>query len=204
MKAVRIHQFGGPDVLTIDEVDVPQPQDDEVLLRVAAASVNPVDFKNREGKTPYVKQEDLPVTMGRDVSGVIESLGTRARDMLRVGDPLFALLGNDRGGYADFVVLKAMEMAAPPRSLDYAAAAGVPLAGLTAWQGLFDQGGLHAGQRVLIHGGAGGVGHFAVQFAKAKGATVFATASRESRFRSPARGGYCDRLQGRSLRGYRE
>ena len=142
-----------------------------------AASVNPVDFKNREGKTPFVAEDDLPVTMGRDVSGVIEALGTRAHNMIRVGDPLYALLGNDRGGYAEYVVVKATELTAPPKGGDHVAAAAVPLAGLTAWQGLFDHGGLAPGQRVLIHGGAGGVGHFAVQFAKAKGAVVFATAS---------------------------
>jgi NADPH:quinone reductase-like Zn-dependent oxidoreductase len=175
-RAIRVHRFGGPEVLDLDELPWPQPLDDEVLLKVHAASLNPVDFKMRSGKYPAVKQDQLPVVLGRDVSGTVELCGTRAHT-LKKGDPIFAMLGQDRGGYAEYVVVKAVEMAAKPDSLDHVSAAAVPLAGLTAWQGLFDHGGLRPGQRVLIHGGAGGVGHFAVQFAKAKGAWVATTAS---------------------------
>jgi NADPH:quinone reductase-like Zn-dependent oxidoreductase len=178
MKAVRLHDFGGPEVLRIEELPLPQPKDDEVLVRIHAASVNPVDFKTREGKYPMVKREDLPITLGRDFSGEIESYGTRAEG-LRKGDAVFALLGRDRGAYAQYVVSKATEFAPKPKSLDHVAAASVPLAALTAWQGLFDQGGLANGQRVLIHGGAGGVGHMAVQLAKAKGAWVAATCGKD-------------------------
>jgi NADPH:quinone reductase-like Zn-dependent oxidoreductase len=96
---------------------------------------------------------------------------------LREGDAIYAMLGEGRGGYAEYAIVKVTEAARKPASVDYIAAAAVPLAGLTAWQGLFRYGGLKAGQRVLIHGGAGGVGHFAIQFAKAKGATVITTAS---------------------------
>ncbi len=175
MKAVRIHRFGGPEVLTLDDVPWPQPKDDEVLVRVHAVSVNPVDYKIRGGSYS-VKEDQLPYTLGRDLSGTVELLGTRAHT-LKAGDPIFAFIGMDRGTYAEYVVVKAMEMAAKPDSLDHVQAAAVPLAGLTAWQGLFDQGRLQAGQRVLIHGAAGGVGHLAVQFAKAKGAIVLTTAS---------------------------
>jgi NADPH:quinone reductase-like Zn-dependent oxidoreductase len=176
MKAVRIHDFGGPETMTIDDLPVPQPQGDEILLRVHAASVNPVDYKTREGKFSPVTKEKLPITLGRDVSGTVESVGPDQRVMKR-GDAIYAMLGPDRGGFAEYVLVKATEAAPKPSRLSHAEAAAVPLAALTAWQGLFDHGGLAAGQRVLIHGGAGGVGHFAVQFAKAKGATVITTVS---------------------------
>ena len=176
-RAVRLSWFGGPDALMIDPVDIPQPRDDEVLVRVAAASVNPVDYKTREGKHPMVKENDLPIILGRDLAGTIEALGTRAHNMLSRGQSVFAFIGPDRGAQADYVIVKAVELVAAPKGIDLVHAAGVPLAAMTAWQGLFDHGGLAEGQRVLIHGGAGGVGHFAIQLAKAKGATVFATAS---------------------------
>jgi len=176
MTAVRVHQFGGPDVLDLEQTAIPQPRDDEVLVRIHAASVNPVDYKIRAGQYPAVKTENLPATLGRDLSGTVEACGTRAHT-LRKGDPIFAFLPPDRGSYAEYVVAKAVEFAAKPASLDHRQAAAVPLASLTAWQGLFDHGSLRTGQRVLIHGGAGGVGHFAIQFAKAKGAYVLTTAS---------------------------
>ncbi|MER8827756.1 NADP-dependent oxidoreductase [Mesorhizobium sp. M0938] len=174
MKAVRIHTFGGPEVLSLDEVPVPQPRDDEVTLKICAASVNPVDYKTREGSVGG----DLHVTLGRDVSGVVELCGTRAHT-LKKGDPMFAMLGHGRGGNAEYVVVKATEAAAKPERLSHVQAAAVPLAGITAWQGLFDHGDLKSGQRVLIHGGAGGVGHLAIQFAKAAGAFVATTVAAE-------------------------
>jgi len=177
MKAARIHSFGAPDVIRIDEVDLPQPVDDEVLVRVSAASLNPVDTKIRTSGGRFKTEADLPIAMGRDLCGRMEALGTRAHNMLSVGQRLFAMIGFDRGAWAEFVVIRATEMAAVPDRLSDEEAAAVPLAGLTAWQGLVDHGGLGAGQRVLIHGGSGGVGHFAVQIAKALGAEVFATAS---------------------------
>jgi NADPH:quinone reductase-like Zn-dependent oxidoreductase len=171
MHAIRIHEFGGTDVLRDERIALPQPGPGEILVRVAAASVNPVDGKIREGKYPRVQGDDLPVILGRDLSGTIEALG---RDVTGVeqGDAVFALLGWDRGAYAEHVVLKPDEYAAKPHNLSHVEAAAVPLAALTAWQGLIDHGKLQKGQRVLIHGGAGGVGHFAVQIAKAVGAWV--------------------------------
>jgi NADPH:quinone reductase-like Zn-dependent oxidoreductase len=174
-RAVRLSWFGDRDALMIDPSQIPQPQDDEVLVRVAAASLNPVDYKTQEGKYPAVQEDDLPIILGRDLAGTIEAVGTRAHYMLTKGEPVFAFIGQDRGAQSDYVVVKAMELVAAPKSIDLVHAAAVPLAAMTAWQGLFDHGGLQADQRVLIHGGAGGVGHFAIQFAKAKGATVFAT-----------------------------
>jgi NADPH:quinone reductase-like Zn-dependent oxidoreductase len=178
MRAIRIHEFGGPEVLRAEEVPVPQPADDEILVRIAGASVNPVDYKTREGKYPAVKESDLPITLGRDLSGTVESCGA-AMDQSCKGHAVFALLGRDRGAYAQYAVVKANEFVLKPKSLNHTEAAAIPLAALTAWQGLFNHGGLRAGQRVLIHGGAGGVGHLAIQLAKAKGAFVATTASKE-------------------------
>lgn len=175
-RTVWIDRFGDLDVLTLADRPIPQMVDDEVLVRVHAASINPVDWKTAAGEYPPKPAEALPFALGRDLAGTIESVGTRAHNMLRHGDRVFAFIDQDRGAQSDYVVVRAVELVAMPRSLDFAAAAAVPLVAMTAWQGLFDQGGLTAGQRVLIHGGAGGVGHMAVQLARWKGATVFATA----------------------------
>jgi NADPH:quinone reductase-like Zn-dependent oxidoreductase len=179
--AVRLPEFGDLDVLSLENVAIPQPVDDEILVRVRAASVNPVDGKTREGKFPPVSEDKLPLILGRDLAGTIEAVGTRAHNMLSKGQEVFAFIGTERGAQSDYVVVKATEFTAVPDGLDLIHAAAVPLAALTAWQGLFDHGGLEAGQTVLIHGGAGGVGHFAIQLAKAKGATVLTTCSAEDR-----------------------
>lgn len=174
MKAICIRSFGGPEVLELADLERPQPKDDEVLVKVRAASVNPVDYKTRAGSYPRVKRDQLPKVLGRDVAGVVERCGRAVRDF-KEGDTVYAMLDGGPGGYAEYVTIKADLCAPKPEQLDYRSAAAVPLAGLTAWQGLFDEGHLLAGQRVLIHGGAGGVGHLAVQFAKAVGATVATT-----------------------------
>lgn len=177
MKAVRIHAFGGPEVLRLEEIDVPQPRDDEVLIRVHAASVNPVDYKIRSGGYPPVKAQQLPKILGRDIAGVIERCGS-AVEQWKEGDAVYAMLdGGDAGGYAEYVCLRGELCAAKPTHLDFTEAAAVPLAAITAWQGEFDHGHLASGQHELIHGGAGGVGHFAIQFAKARGARVATTVS---------------------------
>ena len=175
MKAVRIHRFGGPEALSVDELDRPQPGSGEALIRVLAASVNPVDFKTRSGHFPVVKQEDLPIVLGRDVAGIVELCGPGMTS--KSGDEIYAMLGSDRGGYTQYVMVKPGEFAPKPKEVSFVEAAAIPLAGLTAWQGLFDQGQLTSGQRVLIHGGAGGVGHLALQFAKARGAWAATTVS---------------------------
>ncbi|TPG51606.1 NADP-dependent oxidoreductase [Sphingomonas glacialis] len=173
-RAVRITRFGGPKVIAVAEIDTPYPAPDEVLVRVHAASVNPVDWKTAEGKYPPVGADKLPIVLGRDLAGTIAQV--EGADW-SVGDRVFAFIGQDRGAQSDFVCVKTSELVAMPDGIDFDAAAGSALAVMTAWQGLFDHGGLTAGQRVLIHGGAGGVGHMAVQLARWKGATVFATAS---------------------------
>ncbi len=176
MKAIRIHSFGGRDALTFESLPTPQPGRGELLVKIRAASVNPVDAKIREGKYPEVKADKLPYTLGRDLSGTVEAVGPET-DGFTVGMPIFAYIGIDRGAYADHAIVRVDEAVAKPRAIDHTEAAAVPLAAITAWQGLVDHGQLAAGKRVLVHGGAGGVGHFAIQFAKNAGAWVATTAA---------------------------
>jgi NADPH:quinone reductase-like Zn-dependent oxidoreductase len=174
MHAVLIRKFGGPEVVELAEIPVPEPRAGEVLVKVEAASLNPVDYKIRGGKYPLVKDDRLPFVLGRDFSGTVVHADDAA---LPAGTLVHGLLGIEHGSFAQYTIARADTLARVPGAIDRIAAAAVPLAGLTAWQGLVDHGGLRAGQRVLIHAGAGGVGHFAVQFAKARGATVITTVS---------------------------
>ncbi|HET8935300.1 MAG TPA: NADP-dependent oxidoreductase [Polyangiales bacterium] len=174
MKSIRVHRFGGPDVLQLETLPLPALHGDELLIRVHAASVNPVDFKTREGKFLMIRASDLPLTLGRDVSGVVENSGASGNYFNR-GDAVYALLERDQGGYSQFTKIKSSLCALKPVNLTHVEAAAIPLAALTALQGLFVHGALKAKQRVLIHGGSGGVGHMAVQLAKAKGAHVSTT-----------------------------
>jgi NADPH:quinone reductase-like Zn-dependent oxidoreductase len=176
MRVILISEFGGPEVLRLESIPIPAPGAGELLVKVAAAGVNPVDYKIRGGGYPAVKQDKLPFVLGRDVAGTVVECGASTSGFSK-GDRLFAVPGIGRGGYAEFAVVKVTEAAPMPSSLNFIQAGGVPLASLTAWQGLFKHGDLKAGQRVLIHGGSGGVGHFAVQLAKAKGAFVATTVS---------------------------
>lgn len=177
MKAVRIHEFGGPEVLSIDEIPVPQPAPDEVLIKVHATSVNPVDWKIREGQRKEKFPVKLPLTLGWDVSGTIEALGEKV-SAFRKGDEVYGRPDPTKNGaYAEYIVVKANIISLKPTSIGHTEAAAVPLAGLTAWQALFDHGLLKAGQKILIHAAAGGVGTYAIQFAKWKGAFVIGTAS---------------------------
>lgn len=174
MKAVRIHTFGGPEVLTYEDAPRPEPTAGEVLIRVHAAGVNPVDWKTRERG---FRRKDLPMIVGWDASGVVESVGS-AVTRFKPGDEVYAMTDLSRdGAYAEFVVAREDAVAIKPGSIGHVEAASVPLAGLTAWQAMFDTAGLTEGQTVLIHGAAGGVGHLAVQLAKARGARVIGTAS---------------------------
>ena len=175
-KLIRFRCFGGKDVIETEDIDVSQPDAGEVLVSVRAASVNPVDFKIRSGKYPAVKNDRLPYTLGRDVSGIVEKCGAQAT-RFKVGAEVFGIVGIHGGGYAEKAVLDQNAITPKPAGLDHVHAAAIPLAGQTAWQGLFRYGGLKAGQSALIHGGSGGVGHFAIQFAKARGARVLTTVS---------------------------
>jgi NADPH:quinone reductase-like Zn-dependent oxidoreductase len=177
MKAVRIHSFGGPEVLSYEETPRPQVNPDDVLIKVHAAAINPVDWKIREGYLRGFIDYELPVTLGWDVSGVVEEVGGAVTD-LRVGDEVYSRPDITRdGAYAEYIAVRASEAAPKPRSLDHVQAASVPLAALTAWAALFDTADLQPDQTVLIHAAAGGVGSFAVQLAKWKGARVIGTAS---------------------------
>ena len=177
MKAVCIYTYGGPEVLVYEDAPRPHPGEGEVLVRVHAAGINPVDWKVREGQLKEMLHHTLPLVLGWDVSGVVEALGT-GTSRLKVGDEVFSRPDISRdGAYAEFMVIKESEVALKPKSIDHLHAAALPLAGLTAWQALFVAGGLAAGQRVLIHAAAGGVGSLAVQMAKWKSAHVIGTAS---------------------------
>jgi NADPH:quinone reductase-like Zn-dependent oxidoreductase len=173
MKAVRIHSFGGPEVLRLEDVPTPEPKPDELLVRVFAAGVNPVDWKIREGLLGKVP---LPTIMGSDFSGEVEAVGRDVTDF-HVGQPVFGVVGDESGSYAEFVLAPAAQVAEKPANLTHIEAAALPIASITAWQALFDVANLQRGQKVLIHAAAGGVGTFAVQFAKWKGAHVIGTAS---------------------------
>ncbi len=178
MRAVVQQSFGGPEVLNVREVPRPTPLPTEVLVRVHAAGINPVDWKTRGGTGMAGVLGDLPFILGWDVSGVVEEIGFGVTT-LAVGDEVYGMPWFPRaaGGYAEYVSAPARQFARKPRSLSHQQAAAVPLAALTAWQTLVDTAHVEAGQRVLVHAAAGGVGHFAVQFAKHLGATVIGTAS---------------------------
>lgn len=177
MKAVRIHSYGEPDVLVYEEAPKPEPGEGEVLVRVYATSVNPFDWKVRRGYLAGWLNHSLPLILGWDVSGIVEVAGPQVEG-LNSGEEVYGMADPSRNGaYADYIVVRASNLTRKPQSVDHLHAAAVPQAALTAWQALFDAGGLQAGQRVLIHAAAGGVGHFAVQFAKSHGAYVIGTAS---------------------------
>jgi NADPH:quinone reductase-like Zn-dependent oxidoreductase len=177
MSAVRISEFGGPDVLRVLQVDRPVPGAGEMLVRVHAAGVNSVDTSIRAGRMAGMAGAGLPYTPGFDVSGVVEQVGPDVA-RFKAGDAVFSMIDLRRGGgYAEYAIVKETEAAAKPGRITHVQAAGLPLVSLTAWQALFETAGLDKGQTVLIHGGAGGVGSIAVQLAKWKGATVIATAS---------------------------
>jgi NADPH:quinone reductase-like Zn-dependent oxidoreductase len=177
MKAIQIHNYGGPEVLKYEDAPRPKPQAGEVLIRVHAAGVNPIDWKVREGHMKDFWPHKFPLILGWDLSGAVEKLG-RGVSRFKIGDEVYSLPDPARNGaYSDYIVVRESELALKPNSLHHIRAAAVPLAALTAWQALFDTAQLQPSQRVLIHAGSGGVGHFAVQLAKWKGAYVFATAS---------------------------
>jgi NADPH:quinone reductase-like Zn-dependent oxidoreductase len=177
MKAVRIHSYGGPQVLIEENAPRPEPSSGEVLIEVHAAGVNPIDWKVREGYAKDWLRHKLPLILGWDVSGVIVELGSGVKGFKK-GDEVYGKLDSGRdGAYAEYAVSYTDNIALKPGTLDHVHAAAVPITALTAWQSLFDLANLSAGQTVLIHAAAGGVGHFAVQFAKWKGARVIGTAS---------------------------
>ncbi|HTI07410.1 MAG TPA: NADP-dependent oxidoreductase [Puia sp.] len=177
MKAVQIHRFGGPEELKYEEAADPVLNPDDVLIKVYATSVNPIDWKVRKGQKKDPAAATFPMILGWDVSGVIERIGDQVTSF-QPGDEVFSRPDPSRPGtYAELVAVRASEVASKPATIGHELAASVPLTGLTAWQGIFDHGELKAGQKILIHGAAGGVGTLAVQLAKWKGAYVIGTAS---------------------------
>jgi NADPH:quinone reductase-like Zn-dependent oxidoreductase len=172
MEAVVMHETGDPDVLRLEEVDQPAPSDGEALIAIDATTVNPFEVKQRRG----IARTSVPAILGSDVSGTVEV--SRTPDFA-VGDEVFGRASS--GGYAQFAVASADAIVRKPAGVSHEQAAAIPVAGGTAWQALFDAGGLEPGQTALIAGSAGGVGHFAVQFAKHAGARVVGTGSSRSR-----------------------
>lgn len=179
MRAIQVSHWGAADQLKLVEVPRPSPLPTEIRVRVMAAGVNPVDVFTREGRA-YMKALTLPHIPGWDVAGVVEAIGYGVT-RFKVGDRVFGMPWFPRAGntYAEYVVAPASHFAVLPANLDFLDAAALPLAGLTAWQMLVNVGQVAAGMRVLINGAAGGVGHLAVQIAKARGAYVIATARKE-------------------------
>jgi NADPH:quinone reductase-like Zn-dependent oxidoreductase len=178
MKAVRINEFGGTEVLKMEEIARPVPAADEILVRIYASGVNPVDCAIRSGKNESLRSYlTLPLTLGWDAAGIVEETGDNVSSFKK-GDAVYGVPnfpGN--GSYAEYCAAKATQFALKPASLSFNEAAGVPLAALTAWTGMFEYGKLQPGQRILILGASGGVGSFSVQFAKATGAYVIGITS---------------------------
>ena len=181
MKAVRFHEYGGPEVLRYEDVDRPRPAAAQVLIRVAATSFNPVDAAIRSGFLQQVFPVALPHTPGIDVAGTLAEIGEGVAGW-SVGEAVVGFLPmTEDGASAEFVLAPAELLTGAPTSIPLVDAAGLPSASLSAWQALFEQADLKAGQRVLVNGAGGGVGGYALQLAKQAGATVIATASPRSR-----------------------
>lgn len=180
MKAVVIDQYGSTDVLRERVVEKPSPQGDRVLVKVRASSVNPVDWKIRQGDLQLLSGFRFPLHLGCDFSGVVEAVGFQV-SQFQIGDEVYSFTNPIGGGaYAEYVTVPAASLALKPGNMTFEEAAAVPVAGLTALQGLLDEGQLRPGQKVLINGASGGVGTFAVQIAKAMSAEVTGVCSQKN------------------------
>ena len=181
MKAVRIEGYGNEEVMALAEVERPAPGDNELLVKVRAAAVNPVDWKIRDGLGELFGLKP-PLILGCEVAGTVEAVGSRGSSRTGVsdfvaGDEVYGYLSAHSGGYAEYVAAPASEFVRKPKHINFDTAASMPVAALTAWQGIFDHGELASGQRILITGASGAVGSMAVQLAKNKGAYVIGTGS---------------------------
>jgi NADPH:quinone reductase-like Zn-dependent oxidoreductase len=178
MKAVRIHAYGDRSVLQFEDAPKPEVKPDEALIRIVAAAVNPIDWKIRQGQLKAIVPYAFPLTLGWDFSGVIEALGSQVSSFA-VGDAVFSRPDVRRdGSYAEYIVVRAAELARKPKTISHVEAASIPLVGITAWESIVAVGTLAAGQTALIHAASGGVGSLAVQIAKWRGAHVIATTSK--------------------------
>jgi len=181
MKAVTIHEFGGPEVLQVEDVEKPTPKENEVLVEVHASSLNPVDEKSISPDSYYRSSMHLPVTPGMDIAGIVEVVGSKVKN-IRVGDHVFgqaSVLQKGSGAFAEFAVTPGDSIALMPSNLSFVEAAAAPLAACSAYEAIVERMALKANQKVLIHGGSGGIGSFAIQLAKYMGAYVTATAADE-------------------------
>jgi NADPH:quinone reductase-like Zn-dependent oxidoreductase len=176
MKAIKIHEFGGPEVMKLEEVERPVPQADEILVKMYASGINPADYIVRQGGNellkPFLK---LPLSLGLDGAGEVEAMGSEVTG-LKKGDKVYGIPNFLQGTYAEFIAAKASQFARMPHNISFNEAGAIPSCALMARNGM-DLGNVHEGQRVLIHGAAGGIGSLALQFAKAKGAYAIGTAS---------------------------
>jgi NADPH:quinone reductase-like Zn-dependent oxidoreductase len=175
VKAVRIHAYGDGSVLQFEDAPKPEIKPDEALVRIVAAAVNPIDWKIRQGRLNTVAPYVFPLTLGWDFSGVIDALGSEVSNFA-VGDAVFSRPDIRRdGSYAEYIAVRAVEIARKPKTISHIEAASIPLVGITAWETIVSVGNLVAGQKALIHAASGGVGSLAVQIAKWRGAHVVAT-----------------------------
>jgi NADPH2:quinone reductase len=182
MKAVALEAYGGPEQLKLMDLPVPVPGEDEVLIELACTSVNPVDWKIREGQLKDRMPNIFPIIPGWDAAGTVREVG-RNVTRFKGGERVFAYCRKPTiqwGTYAEYVTMDARHVALMPKNLSFAEAAAIPLVGLTGWQSIFDSACLDRGKTVLIHAGAGGVGGMAIQLARHVGASVYATASRRN------------------------
>jgi NADPH:quinone reductase-like Zn-dependent oxidoreductase len=177
MRAVRIHEFGGPERVQVEEVPVPEPRPGEALVRVHAAALNPVDWMIREHIYNPAGADRVPLTLGQDFAGVIVGMGPGTMPPFTVGTEV---LGEAWGSFAEYVAVPSKDLVLKPETLDFVTAAAIPMPSLTAWQMVVDTAQATSEMRFLIHGAAGGVGSYAAQFARLKGAFVVATASAPS------------------------
>ena len=179
MQAMIINKTGGPEVFELAEIATPTPGPGEVLIEIVYAGVNPSDWKNRQGMLAQYRPYVFPYIIGFDAAGVVAALGEGVSEF-SIGDRVFTPTNHGQGGqgsYAEYAIASVDRVAAIPDQLSFAQAAALPVAALTAWQGLFTRGQVESGQQIMIHGGSGGLGSFAVQFARIKGARVAATCS---------------------------
>jgi len=182
MKAMRIHNYGDNSVLRLDQVEKRAPNANEIQIKIASSSINPLDWKVMEGHLAEMLQLKLPQTLGWDLAGTVEAVGSNVSNF-KVGDEVYgmpSIVEDSAGTFSEYTTVKASEMALRPQKAELSNAGAYPLAALTAWQALYETAKIEKGQRVLIHAGAGGVGHLAVQMAKAAGAYVITTASQKN------------------------
>jgi NADPH:quinone reductase-like Zn-dependent oxidoreductase len=175
MRAVQIERYGNEEVMKLADVEKPKPGENQLLVKVKAAAVNPVDWKIRDGLGKMFGMK-LPLILGCEVAGTVETVGNAVKDFA-VGDDVYGYLSAYSGGYAEYVAAPASEFVRKSKQIDFDTAASVPVGALTAWQGIFDHGKLANGRRILITGASGAVGSMAVQLAKVKGAHVIGTGS---------------------------